>query len=137
MTTDQAAANPVARAVFQSDMVVQEIGHDDDVDQELRKAVQQATGKELADGDNDDVADAVLLWFRSDDGDLSDALTDAVAHMEGGGPILLLTPKTGRDGYIEPSEIGVASAHAGLSLSKTINACKDWNGSHLIAPKRG
>ncbi|MFF4448719.1 DUF3052 family protein [Streptomyces sp. NPDC001502] len=102
------------------------------------QAVQQATGKELAARD-DDVADAVLLWFRSDEGDLSDALTDAAAYMEGGSPILLLTPKTGRDGYVETSEIGVASARAGLSLSlsKTINACKDWNGSHLIAPKRG
>nr|WP_157164475.1 DUF3052 domain-containing protein [Streptomyces typhae] len=134
-TADHAETNLAVRLGFQPDMVVQEIGYDDDVDQELREAIEQATGTELVDEEYDDVADAVVLWFREDDGDLTDALVDAIAYMEEGGSILLLTPKTGRDGYVEPSEIGEASTTAGLSQTKSINAGKDWNGSRLSTPK--
>ncbi|ATL27464.1 MULTISPECIES: DUF3052 domain-containing protein [Streptomyces] len=134
-TADHAETNLAVRLGFQPDQVVQEIGYDDDVDQELREAIEQATGTELVDEEYDDVADAVVLWFREDDGDLTDALVDAIAYMEEGGSILLLTPKTGRDGYVEPSEIGEAATTAGLSQTKSINAGKDWNGSRLITPK--
>ncbi|MFF1353158.1 DUF3052 domain-containing protein [Streptomyces sp. NPDC058297] len=134
-TADHAESNLAVRLGFQPDQVVQEIGYDDDVDQELREAIEQAIGSELVDEDYDDVADAVVLWFREDDGDLTDALVDAIAYMEEGGAILLLTPKTGRDGYVEPSEIGEAATTAGLSQTKSINAGKDWNGSRLITPK--
>ncbi|TGB13080.1 DUF3052 domain-containing protein [Streptomyces sp. MZ04] len=134
-TADHAETNLAVRLGFQPDMVVQEIGYDDDVDQELREAIEEATGTELVDEEYDDVADAVVLWFREDDGDLTDALVDSIAYMEEGGSILLLTPKTGRDGYVEPSEIGEASTTAGLSQTKSINAGKDWNGSRLITPK--
>lgn len=134
-TADHAETNLAVRLGFQPDQVVQEIGYDDDVDQELREAIEEATGTELVDEDYDDVADAVVLWFREDDGDLTDALVDALAYMEEGGSILLLTPKTGRDGYVEPSEIGEAATTAGLSQTKSINAGKDWNGSRLITPK--
>ncbi|MFD8148871.1 DUF3052 domain-containing protein [Streptomyces sp. NPDC059708] len=135
MTADQAETNLAVRLGFQPDMVVQEIGYDDDIDQELREAVEAATGTQLVDEEYDDVADAVLLWFREDDGDLTDALVDAIAYMEEGGSILLLTPKEGREGYVEPSEIGEASTTAGLSQTKSVNAGKDWNGARLITPK--
>ncbi|WP_369382934.1 DUF3052 domain-containing protein [Streptomyces sp. cg36] len=135
MTADHAETNLAVRLGFQPDMVVQEIGYGDDVDQELRDAIEQATGTELVDEEYDDVADAVVLWFREDDGDLTDALVDAIAYMEEGGSLLLLTPKSGRDGYVEPSEIGEAATTAGLSQTKSINAGKDWNGSRLITPK--
>ncbi|WAL95292.1 DUF3052 domain-containing protein [Streptomyces sp. Je 1-369] len=134
-TADHAETNLAVRLGFQPDQVVQEIGYDDDVDQELREAIEEATGTELVDEDYDDVADAVVLWFREGDGDLTDALVDAIAYMEDGGAILLLTPKTGRDGYVEPSEIGEAATTAGLSQTKSINAGKDWNGSRLNTPK--
>ncbi|WP_405653514.1 DUF3052 domain-containing protein [Streptomyces sp. RK9] len=134
-TADHAETNLAVRLGFQPDMVVQEIGYDDDVDQELREAIEQTTGTELVDEDYDDVADAVVLWFREDDGDLTDALVDAIAYMEEGGSILLLTPKTGREGYVEPSDIGEAATTAGLSQTKSINAGKDWNGSRLLTPK--
>ncbi|MFJ9552065.1 DUF3052 domain-containing protein [Streptomyces erythrochromogenes] len=134
-TADHAETNLAVRLGFQPDMVVQEVGYDDDVDQELREAIEQATGTELVDKDHDDSPDAVVLWFREDDGDLTDALVDAIAKMEEGGSILLLTPKAGRDGYVEPSEIGEASTTAGLSQTKSINAGKDWNGSRLITPR--
>src|SRR5436305_14294446 len=66
--------NPAARLGFQPGQVVQEIGYDDDVDQELREAIEEITGQDLVDEDYDDVADAVVLWFRDEDGDLTDAL---------------------------------------------------------------
>ncbi|WP_236240557.1 DUF3052 domain-containing protein [Streptomyces sp. CC228A] len=134
-TADHAETNLAVRLGFQPDQVVQEIGYDEDVDQELREAIEAATGTELVDEDYDDVADAVVLWFREDDGDLTDALVDAIAYMEEGGSILLLTPKTGRDGYVEPSDIGEAATTAGLSQTKSISAGKDWVGSRLITPK--
>lgn len=134
-TADHAETNLAVRLGFQPDQVVQEIGYDDDVDTELREAIEAATGTELVDEDYDDVADAVVLWFREDDGDLTDALVDAIAYMEEGGQILLLTPKTGRDGYVEPSEIGEAATTAGLSQTKSTNVGKDWNGTRLVTPK--
>jgi hypothetical protein len=124
--------NPAARLGFQPEQVVQEIGYDDDVDQELREAIEEITGQELVDEEYDDVADAVVLWFREDDGDLTDALVDAI---DDGAPVWLLTPKTGRDGYVEPSDINEAATTAGLSQTKSFNAGKDWTGSRLVTPK--
>ncbi|MFI0236293.1 DUF3052 domain-containing protein [Streptomyces sp. NPDC016845] len=134
-TADHAETNLAARLGFQTEMVVQEIGYDEDVDQELREAIEATTATELVDEDYDDVADAVVLWFREDDGDLTDALVDATTYIEDGGYILLLTPKTGRDGYVEPSEIGEAATTAGLSQTKGVSVGKDWTGSRLVTPK--
>ncbi|MEU6392072.1 DUF3052 domain-containing protein [Streptomyces sp. NPDC046939] len=134
-TADHAETNLAARLGFQTDMVVQEIGYDEDVDQELREAIEAVTATELVDEDYDDVADAVVLWFREDDGDLTDALVDTTTYIEDGGYILLLTPKTGRDGYVEPSEIGEAATTAGLSQTKGVSVGKDWTGSRLVTPK--
>ncbi|MFF0742535.1 DUF3052 domain-containing protein [Streptomyces sp. NPDC004111] len=127
--------NPAARLGFQPEQVVQEIGFDDDVDQELREAIEEIIGGELVDEDYDDVADAVVLWFRDEDGDLTDALVDATTLIEDGGTVWLMTPKTGRDGYVEPSDINEAAQTAGLSQTKSINAGKDWTGSRLVTPK--
>ncbi|MEU8777946.1 DUF3052 domain-containing protein [Streptomyces sp. NPDC048606] len=121
---------------FQPGQVVQEIGYDDDVDQDLREGIESVIEQELVDEDYDDVADVVLLWFRDDDGDLTDALVDAIGMLEDGGLIWLLTPKTGSDGYIEPSDVSEAAQTAGLSQSRPISAAKDWSGTRLVAPKR-
>ncbi|MFI1253743.1 DUF3052 domain-containing protein [Streptomyces netropsis] len=128
--------NPAARLGFQPGQVVQEIGYDDDVDQELREAIEEITGQDLVDEEYDDVADAVVLWFRDEDGDLTDALVDAIGMLEDGGDIWLMTPKTGRDGYVEPSDINEASQTAGLSQTKSISVAKDWTGTRMVAPKR-
>lgn len=127
--------NPAARLGFQPEQVVQEIGYDDDVDQELREAIQDVIGTQLVDEEYDDVADAVVLWFRDDDGDLTDALVDATTLIDEGSPVWLMTPKTGRDGYVEPSDINEAATTAGLSQTKSIAAGKDWSGSRLVTPK--
>ncbi|MEV4442562.1 DUF3052 domain-containing protein [Streptomyces sp. NPDC049577] len=135
MTTED-RTNPAARLGFQPGEVVQEIGHDDDVDQELREAIEEITGQALVDEDYDDVADVVLLWFRDGDGDPTDALVDAIGRLEDGGVIWFLTPKTGRDGYVEPSDIIEASQSAGLSQTKSISISKGWTGTRMVAPKR-
>ncbi|MFC9929968.1 DUF3052 domain-containing protein [Streptomyces sp. NPDC127190] len=127
--------NPAARLGFQPEQVVQELGYDDDVDQEFRKAIEEAIQGDLMDEDYDDVADAVVLWFRDDDGDLTDALVDATTYIEEGGAILLLTPKTGRSGYVEPSDIQDAASTAGLTAAKSVSVGKDWSGSRLATPK--
>lgn len=104
--------NPAARLGFEPGQVVQEIGFDDDVDHELREGIESLIGQDLVDEDYDDVADVVLLWFRDEDGDLTDALVDVIGLLEDGGQIWLLTPKTGRDGYVEPSDISDAAQTA-------------------------
>ncbi|MGP4003544.1 DUF3052 domain-containing protein [Streptomyces sp. 8N706] len=127
--------NPAARLGFQPGQVVQELGYDEDTEQELREAIEELTGTELVDEDYDDVADAVVLWFREDDGDLTDALVDATTMIDAGSPVWLMTPKTGREGYVEPSDIGEAAQTAGLAQTSSVNAGKDWTGSRLVTPK--
>lgn len=115
--------------------VVQEIGWDEDVDDELRDSIEDLTGNELLDEDADDVVDVVLLWWRDGDGDLFDALSDAMRALADGGQIWLLTPKAGREGHVEPSDIGEDAATAGLSQTSSISAAPDWSGTRLVTPK--
>jgi hypothetical protein len=116
--------------------VVQEIGYDQaDCDEELRTAITKIEGVELVDEDYDDVVDVVLMWWRDDDGDLVDALVDALTPLADGGYIWLLTPKAGRPGHVEPSDIGEAAPTAGLSQTSSVSAGRDWSGSRLVAPK--
>jgi len=115
--------------------VVQEIGWDDDCDDELRNLIVDRTGSELVDEDYDDVVDVVLLWWRDGDGDLVDALVDALAPLADNGVIWLLTPKAGRTDHVEPSDISEAAPTAGLQQTSSISAGRDWNGARLVAPK--
>jgi hypothetical protein len=115
--------------------VVQEFGYDDDVDEELRVAIETLTGNELADEDVQDVVDAALYWWRDGDGDLVDALVDAPTNIADGGVIWLLTPKAGREAHVEHSEIEEAAPIAGLHATSTISVCQDWTGTRLATPK--
>jgi hypothetical protein len=115
--------------------VVQELGYDEDCDEDLRDAIAGVDGVDLVDEDYDDVVDVVLLWWRDGDGDLVDALVDAVAPLADGGYIWLLTPKAGREGHVEPSDIGEAAPTAGLSQTSSLSAGRDWSGTRLVAPK--
>ncbi|MGH3343297.1 MAG: DUF3052 domain-containing protein [Carbonactinosporaceae bacterium] len=127
--------NIASRLGFQPGQAVQEIGYDDDCDDPLREAIAEVTGGPLVDEDYDDVVDVVLLWWREDDGDLVDALVDALSSLTGGGHIWLLTPKAGREGHVEPSDIDEAAPTAGLSPTSTVSAAHDWSGIRLVAPK--
>ncbi|ARF80530.1 DUF3052 domain-containing protein [Kitasatospora aureofaciens] len=124
-------SNPATRLGFEEGQIVQELGYDDDTDQDLREGIEEITGTDLVDEDYDDVADAVLLWHRDDDGDLTDALVDALEYLAEGGLIWLLTPKTGRDGHIEASDIADAAKTAGLSQTSSIAIAKDWAATRL------
>lgn len=126
--------NPAVRLGIQPGQVVQELGYDEDTEQALRDGIEAITGTELVDEEYDDLADAVILWFRDDDGDLTDALVDAISLVDDGSPIWLMTPKTGRDGYVVASEIGEAAQTAGLQQTKPFNVGKDWTGSRLVTP---
>jgi len=135
-TSEDERTNPAIRLGFEPGQVVQEIGFDDDVDQDLRAGIESLIGTDLVDEEYDDVADVVLLWFREEDGDLTDALVDAVGLLDGGGPIWLLTPKAGQDGYVEPSDISEAAQTAGLSQTKAVNVAYQWAGARLVSPRR-
>ena len=126
---------PVARLGLQAGQIVQEIGWDEDCDEDLRVAVEAATGTTLVDDDVEDVVDVVLLWWRDEDGDLVDALMDALTSLGSGGVIWVLTPKAGRAGHVEPSDIGEAAPTAGLSATSSVAAARDWSGTRLVAPK--
>ena len=115
-------------------MVVMEMGYDDDVDQDLRDALTDRCG-ELVDEDTDDVVDAVLLWYRDGDGDLFELLTDALGPLADNGVVWLVTPKAGRAGHVEPSEISESAPTAGLQQTSTVNAGKDWSGARLVTPR--
>lgn len=133
---DAAGQRTVAdRLGITAGMVVQEIGRDDDVDTALVDAVVERTGGELTTEDSDDVVDVVLLWFREDDGDLVDALMDARTRLDSAGSIWVLTPKSGRPGHVEPSDIIDAAPTAGLSQTSTVPAGQDWTASRLVVPK--
>lgn len=116
-------------------MVVQELGWDEDTDDELRAAIEDAIDADMVDGDQGDVVDTVVLWWRDDDGDLVDALVDALTDLASGGVIWLLTPKVGRPGAVDPADVAEAAPIAGLAQTTTATVSKDWSATRLVAPK--
>src|SRR6185436_1242715 len=107
-TAGAAGQSQVARFGFQSGMVVQELGWDEDIDEGLRAEIESAIGAPLVDDRYGDVVDAVILWWRNDDGDLVDGLVDSLTDLGDGGTIWLLTPKVGRSNYVDASDISEA-----------------------------
>jgi hypothetical protein len=97
--------------------VVGELGWDEDVE------------------DADEVLDVILLWWRESDGDLVDQLMDATGPLAEEGVIWVLTPKTGRPGHVEPSDIAEAVPTAGLAQTSNISLGADWTGTRLVSPK--
>ena len=123
------------RVGIQKDQVVQELGWDEVVDDDIRADIEDACGGELLDEDADEVIDVVLLWWRDDDGDLVDGLVDALTDLVGGGSIWLLTPKVGRPGSVDAADVSEAAPIAGLSQTTTAAVSKDWQATRLVAPK--
>jgi len=119
------------------DMIVMEFGYDEDVDADLRAAIEDFTGEELLDQDVDEVVDVVLFWFREGDDDLADALVDAIGPLADDGFIWLLTPKRGREGYVEPADIAEAASIAGLSQTSVTPIAPAWSGTRLLGRKSG
>jgi hypothetical protein len=116
--------------------VVQVVGAGDDIDTDLHVDAAARTGTELiTTDDSDDVVDVVLLWWREGDGDLVDALVDSLTNLAESGVVWLLTPKAGRDGHVEPSDIDEAAPTAGLSSTRSTSAAPEWSGTCLVSPK--
>jgi hypothetical protein len=124
-----------ARLGFTSGMVVQELGWDNDSDDALRVAIEDVIDGDMVDGDYGNVVDAVVLWWRDDDGDLVDGLVDSLTDLVGGGVIWLLTPKVGRPNAVNPPDIAEAAPIAGLSQTTTAAVSKEWAATRLVTPK--
>ena len=125
------------RMGFAAGELILEVGYGPDCDDVLRSEISKITGTELIEGQTTEVVDAVILWWREGDGDLVDELMDALTYLTETGPIWVLTPKLGRDGHVDSSEIQDAAPSAGLSQTSTLALAKDWAGTRLVARKAG
>ena len=134
---DPAAEGPagVERLGFAAEQIVQEFGWAEDVDDDFRFAVEDVIGSDLEDEDYTGEADAVLLWWRADDGDLTDALVDLVVVLGESGFVLALTPKDRNGGAVDPAEIDEAATTAGLHTAGAFNASPAWRATKLVAPR--
>ena len=125
------------RMGFAAGELVLEVGYGQDCDDVLRSEIVAMTGTQLLEGETTEVVDAVIVWWRDGDGDLVDELMDALTYLTETGPIWVLTPKLGRDGHVESSDIQDAAPIAGLSQTSTIALAQDWAGTRLVARKVG
>lgn len=117
-------------------LVVQELGWDEDVDAQLRDDVMDEIDAELV-FDPLEAVDVVLLWWRDEDGDVADGLVDALRDLSTSGCIWLLTPKVGREGYVDPADISEGAVTAGLALANTARVSDDWQAQKVVRPKSG
>jgi hypothetical protein len=115
-------------------LVVQELGWDEDVDDEVRIMFEDVTDTELVE-EAVEAVDVVLLWWRDGDGDLVDSLVDALTDMTESGYIWLLTPKVGREGYVDAAELAEGAVTAGLSLTNSAAISSDWAANKLVRPR--
>jgi DUF3052 family protein len=134
-TAGNADTGLVSRFGFQPGMVVQELGWDEDIDESVRAAIETTVGTPLVDDRYGDVVDAVVLWWRRDDGDLVDGLVDSLTDLAEGGMIWLLTPKVGRENYVDASDISEAAPTAGLATTTSLAAGPEWSATKLVSPK--
>ncbi len=138
MNSAQAPAATVERLGITQDQLILEVGFDEsDCDQIIRDAITAKTGNKFLDATSQEVVDAVILWWRDGDGDLVDELVDALTYLTEDGPIWLFTPKVGRAGYVESSDIQDAAPTAGMSQTTSFSACADWSATRLIARHAG
>ena len=127
--------NAGTRMGFAPGNVVQELGWDEDVDDDVRVQIEDTVDGDLVDGDYGNVVDAVLLWWRDEDGDLVDALVDSLTDLVSGGVIWLLTPKVGRPNAVDAADVTEAAPIAGLAVTTTVMISNDWTATRLAAPK--
>jgi hypothetical protein len=140
MGLSSSVAGPVGvaeRMGIESGQLILEVGQDEDSDVTLRDSIIAKCGSEFLDSQASEVVDAVLIWWREDDGDLVDELVDALTFLAESGSIWLLTPKAGRPGHVEPSDIQDAALTAGLSQTVSFACAPDWTATRLVARKSG
>ena len=138
MNSAQSPVATVERLGITLDQLILEVGFDDtDCDKSLRNAIIEKSGTEFLDSTAQEVVDAVILWWRDGDGDLVDELVDALTYLTEDGPIWLFTPKVGRTGYVEASDIQDAAPTAGMSQTTSFPAAADWTATRLVARHAG
>lgn len=122
---------------IEAGFLVLQRGFTDGCDQQISDEISKVSGNALVGEDSQEVVDAVITWWREEDGDLVDELVDCLTYLTEGGQVWLLTPKVGREGHVEPSDIQDSAPTAGLSLTSTFQASKDWIATRLVARKLG
>ncbi|AEX42362.1 DUF3052 domain-containing protein [Corynebacterium diphtheriae] len=129
--TETTGAHHAQRLGIAAGMTVQEVGWDEDCDSTISEAIEDIIGEELLDEETDEACDVVLLWWRSDDGDLVDGLVDSIRPLADNGRIWLLTPGAGKQGDLDPGEISESAQLAGLVQTKA-ERLGAWQGSCLV-----
>ncbi|QDP97437.1 DUF3052 domain-containing protein [Microlunatus elymi] len=127
-------SSAVSRLGFKPGQIVQELGWDEDVDETLRTEIEDLIQGELIEEAMEPV-DVVLLWWRDADGDLIDGLVDAVTDLSDNGYVWLLTPKVGREGFVDATDLNEGAVTAGLALTSTVPVTSGWTASKLVPPK--
>lgn len=115
-------------------LAVQELGWDEDVDESLRDHLMDQIETDFV-YDAVEAVDVVLLWWRDDDGDLVDGLVDSLRDLSDTGYIWLFSPKVGRPGFVNASDLAEGAIGAGLSLSGSAQVSSDWQAHKLVRPK--
>ena len=133
--TPASAAGIAERLGLKEGQLVMESGVDDDADEAIREAVVECIGESMLEENTDEVVDVVLLWYRDGDDDLADVLVDSISPLADDGYIWLLTPKRGRDNYVEPSDVAEAAAIAGLSQTSIATVGSEWAAARLVGRK--
>lgn len=134
-TAGNSGVTIAARLGIIAGSLVLEFGRNEDSDEALRAQIAAVSGSPLLTDDQEEVVDVVIIWWRDGDGDLVDTLVDALTFLAAGGSIWVLTPKAGRVGHVEPSDIQEAAPTAGLSQTSSFAVAADWTGTRLVAPK--
>lgn len=115
-------------------MVVEEVGWDEDVDAALRDDIMDIIDADMVEEALEGV-DAVVLWWRDDDGDVADGLVEAMTDLAPTGYIWLMTPKVGRAGFIEASDLDEGAITAGMALTGSANVSAEWQATKVVRPK--
>lgn len=136
--TAETSDAPAALMGLSAGQLVQELGYDEDIDFAFRDALEDELGTELLTEEDQDPVDAVVLWWREADGDvedLADALMDAQTSLDASGMLWLLTPRSGRDGHVQPADVAEAAPTAGLHVTTTAGVCVDWTATRLVGKR--
>ncbi|ACV06244.1 DUF3052 domain-containing protein [Kytococcus sedentarius] len=137
----EATATAGARALadrlgISDDQIVQEVGWDSDVPEDLRLAIEETTGAPLEDESYTGPVDVCLLWFRAGDGDLTDDCVDALGGLEDDGFVLLVTPNLKHELHVDQADVDDAAKTAGLQPQSSVQIDDVWLATKLGRPTR-
>ena len=79
--------------------------------------------------------DQSLFHKLRDDVDVVDALVDALRDLGPEGFILVVTPKVGRPGQIDPADLEEGVTTAGMALTRSESLADDWLIYKVVRPR--